>query len=420
MQSTVQVADRCRVCGNDDWLEVISFGDTLLAGDLRDPGEDDATRRFPLEVAVCRDCRLMTLRHVVDPEELFGHYLYMSSDSELITRHSRRIVERAVGGLGLARGDLVVELGSNIGDQLAMFQEEGLRAVGVDPARNLAEIANERGVPTVPAFFTAETAADVAREHGPARMVLGRQCFAHIHDVHDVLDGATTLLAPDGVLAIEVPHLMELLANNQFDTIFHEHLSYFSLHTMSRLFGAHGLRVFDVWTAPVHGGSIVVFATPDGSPRPALPAVAELLAEEQARGLLTDGAYREFAGRVGHVRTEIGGLVRRLAAEGRTVAGYGAPSKGSALLEACGIGRDEVAFCIDTTPLKQGRLLPGSGIPVLSPEQGLARRPDYFLLLAWNYADEIIRKERAYLEDGGRFIVPIPEPRIVSARTPLD
>lgn len=416
MQPMVRPVDRCRVCGRDDWLDVLSFGETLLAGDFQDPA-DPPGDRYPLDVAVCRECRLMSLRHVVSPEKLFEHYLYVSSDSGLITGHSRRLVEHSVASLGLAEGDLVVELGSNVGAQLAMFQEAGLRTVGVDPARNLAAAANERGVETLPEYFTTAAAVRVAERHGPARMVLGRQCFAHIDDVHEVLDGATTLLTADGVLAIEVPYLVELLANNQFDTIFHEHLSYFSLGTLHRLFGGHGLRVFDVWTAPVHGGSIVVFATPEASPRPTRPVVGEMLADERARGLTGEDVYRRFAARVERVRAEIGDLVRGLVAGGATVAGYGAPAKGSALLQACGLGRAEVAFCTDTTPLKQGRLLPGSRIPVCSPEEGTARRPDYFLLLAWNYAEEIIRKERRFLEDGGRFIVPIPEPRIVSAQT---
>ncbi|MDL4820256.1 class I SAM-dependent methyltransferase [Actinomadura opuntiae] len=412
MQEIVRRADRCRVCGRDDWLDVVSFGETPLAGDFLPPdAPPGAERRAPLEVAVCRGCRLMSLRHVVDPEALFGHYRYVSSESDLIMNHMRRLVADA----GLDAGDLVVEFGSNTGVHLELFRRAGMRVVGVDPARNLAEIANGRGVETVAEPFTATVGARVAARHGRAAMVLGRQCFAHIHDVHEVLDGVNAVLDPAGVLAVEVPYLVELLASDEFDTIFHEHLSYFSLGTLRTLFGMHGLRVVDVRTAPVHGGSIVVYAAPRASARDERPAVARMLAREDELGLSGDGPYLEFARRTETARAEIGDLVRSLAAEGRTVAGYGAPAKGSTLLNACGLTSEHVRFCTDTTALKQGRLMPGSRVPIVAPEEGLARRPDYFLLLAWNYADEIIGRERAYLEAGGRFIVPVPRPRVVSA-----
>ncbi|MEU8122584.1 class I SAM-dependent methyltransferase [Spirillospora sp. NPDC049024] len=412
MQEIVRKVDGCRVCGRDDWLDVVSFGETPLAGDFLDPDAPiGAERPVPLEVVVCRGCRLMSLRHVVDPEAMFGHYRYVSSESETIMSHMRRLVADA----DLAEGDLVVEFGSNTGVHLDLFRRAGMRVAGVDPARNLAEIANARGVETVPEPFTGRVGARLAERHGRARLVLGRQCFAHINGVHEVLDGVTAVLDPGGVLTIEVPYLVELLANDEFDTIFHEHLSYFSLGTLRTLFGMHGLDLVDVRTAPVHGGSIVVSAAPRGAGRPERPAVARMLAREDALGLSGDGPYLEFARRTEAARAEIGDLVRSLAAEGRTVAGYGAPAKGATLLNACGLTREEVLFCTDTTQLKQGRLMPGSRVPIVSPEEGLARRPDYFLLLAWNYADEIIARESAYLEAGGRFIVPVPRPRFVTA-----
>lgn len=420
MRNVIEPVDECRVCGRSDWLEVISFGDTPLAGGLVDPDAsvDDADeRRYPLDVAVCRECWLMSLRHKVDPEVLFKHYLYVSSDSDQIRRHTRRIVDFCTRDEKLAAGDLVVELGSNIGTQLELFQQAGMRVLGVDPAQNLAEIANGRGVDTLPKFFTADVAGRIVRDHGRARLVLGRQCFAHIHDVHDVLRGVTTLLSDDGMVAIEVPYLVELLDKNQFDTIFHEHLSYFSLGTLRYLFAAHGLNVVDVLRADVHGGSIIVLGAPVAAAREPRPAIAELLALEDRFRLSGEPTYLRFAARAERVRSEVGDLIRRLAADGERVAGYGAPTKGSALLNACGLGAREVSFCSDTTSLKQGKVLPGSGVPVWSPEEARAQEPDYYLLLAWNYADEILSKERAYLERGGRFIIPIPEPRIVSAES---
>jgi novobiocin biosynthesis protein NovU len=411
-----RLVEKCRVCGQSDWLDVISFGPTELANGFLDPAPRyPAEPAYPLDVVVCRDCWLMCLRHVVDPEVLFGHYVYVSQDSEGLTRHMRRIVDWCAGRLGLVPGDLVVELGSNIGSQLALFAERGMRVVGVDPAQNLAQVANERGIETIADFFGPDVSGPIARDKGQAALVLGRQCFAHIDDVHNVLNGVDAVLAPDGALVIEVPYLLNLLDENQFDTIFHEHLSYYSLGTLSRLFQAHGLQVTDVQRADVHGGSIAVFASRAAAGRQPAPAVAELLALEEERGLSTERPYLELAERTERVTAAVRELVRDLVADGKRVAGYGAPSKGCTLLQMCGLGSAEIEFCSDTTPLKHGKVLPSTHIPVWSPEQAQERPPDYYLLLAWNYAEDIIRNERAFLDQGGRFIVPIPEPRIVSA-----
>jgi C-methyltransferase len=420
MQDIVRPIDECRVCGQDDWLDVVSFGSTPLAGNLLDAEDDPAdVPRFPLEVVVCRRCWLMTLRHVIEPDVLFGHYLYVASDADSIVPHVRRLVDLCVERIGLTDGDLVVEFGSNTGAHLRLFQQAGLRVRGVDPARNLAELANDRGVETIAGGFTAEVGRRIRAESGPARLVYGRQCFAHIPDVHEVLGGVTELLAPDGLFFVEVPYLAELLVNNQFDTIFHEHLSYFSLGALCTLFESHGLHVVDVRTAEVHGGSIVVFAAPATADHEVRPAVAEMLAEERRQGIAEESTYREFAARTERVRAEIRDLVRGVVAQGKSVAGYGAPTKGSALLDACGLGHEDVRFCSDTTTLKQGKILPGSRIPIWSPEQADEHVPDYYLLLAWNYAPEIIKREQAFLDNGGRFIVPIPEPRVISAESPL-
>ncbi|WP_433259959.1 class I SAM-dependent methyltransferase [Actinosynnema sp. CS-041913] len=412
----IERVDRCRVCGRDDWLDIISFGSAPLANGLLDPAADDADEQaYPLDVALCRECGLMSLRHIVNPEKLFRYFVWVSSDSALMTRHRQRVFGWCAEKSGMAAGDLVVEMGSNVGTQLALFQERGLRTVGVDPARNLARIANDRGVETVADFFGPEVTASIRETHGAAKLVMGHQCFAHIDDVHNVLDGVDRVLAPDGTLVIEVPYVLDLLDENQFDTIYHEHLSYYSLTTLSRLFASHGLPVVDVERADVHGGSIVVFAAREGSGRRPSARVADLLALEERRGLTTARPYLEFADRTRRTIDAIGDVVRGLAAEGKRIAGYGAPSKGSTLLQMCGLTPAEVQFCSDTTSFKQGKLLPGSRIPIRSPEQARAQAPDYYLLLAWNYAEEIIAKEQAFLDAGGRFIVPIPQPRIVDS-----
>jgi C-methyltransferase len=421
MNGTIRQIDQCRVCGRNDWLDVISFGPTPLANGLLDPAlADTAEPSYPVDVVVCRECRLMSLRHVVDPGVLFTHYVYVSSDSDQISTHMRRVADWCRDNAGLRAGDLVVELGSNVGTQLALFQRRGMRVVGVDPARNLAEIANSRGVETIADFFGPPVTAPLARDRGPATIVIGRQCFAHIDDVHNVLDGVDAVLAPDGMLVIEVPYLLDLLDRNQFDTIYHEHLSYYSLTTLGRLFASHGLNVTGVERAEVHGGSIIAFASRASAGRTPSPRVAELLALEERRGLGAERPYREFAARTAEVTAAVGGLVRDLAAKGARIVGYGAPSKGSALLQACGLGAAEIEFCVDTTPFKQGKRLPATHIPVWAPERARTLRPDFYLLLAWNYADEIIGKERDFLERGGRFIVPIPWPRLVSADGEID
>jgi len=406
----------CRVCGRRDWLDVISFGPTELANGFLDPAPQyPAEPRYPLDVVVCRGCWLMCLRDIVDPEVLFGHYVYVSQDSAGLTRHMRQVVDWCTGQPGVTPGQLVVELGSNIGSQLALFADAGMRVVGIDPARNLAQVANDRGVETIADFFGPGVASSIAQDKGKAALVLGRQCFAHIDDVHNVLNGVEAVLAEDGTLVIEVPYLVDLLDQNQFDTIFHEHLSYYSVGTLCVLFASHGLRVVDVKRANVHGGSIVVFAARSTTGRQPEPAVAEVLALESERGLSTERPYLDLAARTKAMTGEIRSLVRELVADGKRVAGYGAPSKGCTLLQMCRLGRDDIEFCSDTTPLKHGKVLPGTHIPVVSPEEAKRLAPDYYLLLAWNYADDIIRNEQAFLAAGGRFIVPIPQPRIVSA-----
>jgi len=414
-KDVVRDVGACRVCGGRDWLDVISFGPVELANGFLDSAPQYPSEpKYPLDVVACRDCWLMCLRHVVDPEVLFADYIYVSQQSAVLNGHMRDIVGWCTEKAGLAAGDLVVELGSNVGMQLELFAERGLRVVGVDPARNLAQVANDRGIETIGDFFGPAVCTTIARDKGLASLVLGRQCFAHIDDVHNVLDGVDAVLAPGGMLVIEVPYLVNLLDENQFDTIFHEHQSYYSVGTLSRLFHSHGLEVVDVQRANVHGGSVVVFASPLAAGRTPSAAVAAIRALEEERGLATERPYLEFAERVRRVTAAIRGMVRDLVADGKRVAGYGAPSKGCTLLQLCGLGAGDLEFCSDTTPNKQGKVLPGTHIPVWSPAQARQRPPDYYLLLAWNFAADIIRNEREFLEHGGRFIVPIPEPRIVS------
>jgi novobiocin biosynthesis protein NovU/D-mycarose 3-C-methyltransferase len=406
----------CRVCGKSDWQEVISLGPMPLANGYLVPSDSyDDEPYFPLALVSCRSCRLMSLTLVVNPERLYRDYAYVTSDSDMIRQHMRFVAHTCRDRFRMPDGSLVVELGSNIGTQLVEFKAMGMRTLGVDPAENLAEIANRAGIETLPDFFSAEAAEVIRRRYGAARLLLGRHVFAHIDDVAGIASGARALLSREGVFAIEVPYALDMLEKTEFDTIYHEHLSYFLVGTLVTLFERHGLRVVDVERLPVHGGSILVCVGLTDGPWPVSERVSQLLALEERSGLYEDSAYLRFARDVEIIRTELPALVRRLVADGKRVAGYGASAKGNTVLNACGLGRAELEFCSDTTDLKQGKVLPGTHIPVCAPEYARDNAPDYYLLLAWNYADEILRKERAFLDTGGRFIVPIPRPSIQPA-----
>ena len=405
----------CRVCDANDWAPVVSFGPMPLANAYLDPAPSyPAERQYPLNVIACRNCWLVSLDHVVDPEILYRDYLYVSSDSATMTGHMRHIADTCIERFEIPARSLVVELGSNIGTQLQFFGAAGMRMLGVDPARNLAQEASDNGIPTIPDFFSHELARRISKDHGPAHLLIGRHVFAHVDDLAEIIAGARSLLDPEsGIFVIEVPYLLDMLAGKQFDTIYHEHLSYFSVGTLSRLFERHGMRIIDVERFPVHGGSIMVAAAPHEGRWQVRPAVASLLEAEDHEGLSHETRYRQFAGATQEVRASLASLVGRLAAEGRRIAGYGAPAKSSVLLGACGLGANKIAYCTDTTLLKQGKVLPGTHIPIFPPTHADLHPPDYYLLFAWNYAEEILQKEHAYLASGGRIIVPLPEPSVV-------
>jgi SAM-dependent methyltransferase len=406
----------CRVCGGSDWQDVVSFGPMPLANSFPEPASSYSDEpRYPLGVMSCRRCRLMSLTHVVDPELLFRNYLYVMSQSPTMWQHMRQVTRQCRLRLRLPANSLVVEVGSNTGAHLGIFRAAGMRTLGVDPARNLAEVARRNGIDTLAEFFDVPVARSIRRTHGRARVIMGRHVFAHIDDLAEVLAAVRELLARDGVLVVEVPHLLDLVENVAFDTIYHEHLSYFTVGALARLFDRHGLRLFDAERVRVHGGSILAFAGRAEGPWRTRESVRRLMAVEERAGLYSDSVYRSFAANVAGITEELPALVRHLVATGNTVAGYGAPAKGNTILNVCGLGPAEVSFCSDTTSLKQGKVLPGVHIPVRTPRYAKAHAPDYYLLLAWNHAGDILRAEHAFLDGGGKFIQPIPWPSVISA-----
>jgi SAM-dependent methyltransferase len=369
---------------------------------------------FPLVVAYCPSCHLVQLTDLVPPKEMFSEYPYFTSFSDSHVAHARRMADSLIARFKLSRETRVLEIASNDGYLLQFFQQQGIPVLGVEPARNIAEHAMSKGIPTLNRFFGLAAVPDIRSEFGEAQVIIGNNVFAHVPTTNEFLTAIHGCLAPDGRAIFEFPHLLELLRHSEFDTIYHEHVFYFSLAAVSNLARRAGLQVFDVERYPVHGGSLRVFM--QKNPVHAItPNVPALLAEEEKAGLTSTHRYQEFTQEVEHLRGELVWLLRTLKASGKRIAAYGAPAKGNTLLNYCGIGADLIDFTVDRSPHKQGLLLPGSKIPILAPDALQQERPDYVVILPWNIADEIVSQQAAYAYQGGRFIVPVPRPRVLES-----
>lgn len=369
-------------------------------------------KQFPLDLYLCETCGLVQLLDVIDPETLFRNYVYVTGTSATMAAHNKAYAATVTERLGLGKDDLVVEVASNDGSLLRYFDSHGVRTLGIEPARNIARIAREAGIATVEEFFTSTLARELRDAYGSARAIIANNVLAHVDDTRDFLFGARTLLAPDGLLVVEVPWLGKLVANLEYDTVYHEHLCYFSLTALSQIYSAAGLSVVDVEHVSVHGGSLRVYASP--APRESGTAsVANLLAEEAAAGLRNPSRLERFARDVSRQRSELRALLESLISDGKTIAGYGAPAKGNTLLQYCNITSTMLPYTVDRNSLKVGCFTPGTHIPVLPVDTLAVRRPDYLLILAWNFADEIMGQQAEYRAAGGRFIVPLPVPRII-------
>jgi hypothetical protein len=406
-------AASCRSCGAGELVPVLDLGLHPLANALRTEEElAGEERRYPLDVAACPACSLVQLTYSVPPEEMFSDYPYFSSVSPTLVAHAKAIAERQVAYLGLGPDDLAMELASNDGYLLQHYRDAGVRVLGVDPARNIAAVAEARGIPTRCAFFGQELAAElVAEGHRPA-VVHANNVMAHVPELNSFVAGIATLIGDHGRLVTESPHLKELVDKLEFDTIYHEHLCYYSLTALDRLFERHGLVIEDVERLAIHGGTLrmTVRSTATGERGPAVRAMLE---EEQRWGVDDPATYAAFGERVQQLGRDLRALLDRLRAEGATLAAYGAAAKGATLLNTFGIGRERLAWIADASPHKQGFFAPGTGLPIVPAGRLLEERPDYVLLLAWNFADEILGQQQAYRDAGGRFIVPVPAPAVV-------
>jgi SAM-dependent methyltransferase len=366
---------------------------------------------YPLHAWVCDRCWLVQLEAFESPQEIFGDYAYFSSYSDSWLEHARRYTAAMVPRLGLGPASQVVEIASNDGYLLQYFHAAGIPVLGIEPAANVAEAARARGVTTRVEFFGERLGRQLADEGFAADLLIGNNVFAHVPDINDFAAGFAPALKADGVLTLEFPHLLRLIAERQFDTIYHEHFSYLSLGTVQRVLERHGLRVFDVDELPTHGGSLRVHACRSGSARwMRTPAVDEVLSREASAGLGRLETYTAFDEAVKSTKREILSFLIEAKRAGKRICGYGAPAKGNTLLNYCGIGTDFIDFTVDRNPAKQGTLLPGSRIPVRAPEAIAEARPDLVLILPWNLRDEIAAQMAHIREWGGRFVVPIPSP----------
>lgn len=403
----------CRSCRSPRGELVLDLGHQPLANNLLRPADlGQPEPRFPLRVFVCPDCWLLQITDLVPPVELFSEYLYFSSFSDTMLRHAREATERYLHEFALGPSSRVVEVASNDGYLLQNFQRAGVPCLGIEPAANIATVAREKGIETWTEFFGLALAQRLVAERGPADLVLGNNVFAHAPDTNDFVAGLKALLKPDGRVVLEFPHGLELLEKTEFDTIYHEHVFYFTLTALRPLFARHGLEIFHVEQLPIHGGSLRIFAS-HPSAHAVADSVAAQLASEHAAGVTSRARYQRFAGQVQAIRTELVRCIADLRAQGKRVAAYGASAKGSTLLNYCGLGCESLDFVADRSTYKQGRLTPGTHLPIVAAEELAQRKPDYTLLLTWNFAEEILRQQQAYRDAGGRFILPVPEVRVV-------
>ncbi|MFO0429424.1 MAG: class I SAM-dependent methyltransferase [Planctomyces sp.] len=402
----------CRSCGRSGLKSILSLGSTPLANALLT--EDQLAKpelTWPLDLAWCPGCSLVQITESVPPEMMFRDYAYFSSFAETMVQHARRIADHLTQAESLNSESLVVEVASNDGYLLQWYRQQGIPVLGIEPARNIAEVArDQRGIRTISEFFGRELAGELVAGGERADVIHANNVLAHVPDLNGVVAGFKTLLKPSGVIVVEAPYLRDLIDHVEFDTIYHEHLCYFSLTALNQLFSRHGLSIVDVERLTIHGGSLRIFARHMGS-CDVHERVTTLLNQE-AEWVLSPSHYRQFENRVEKLRGDLVALIKRIKQENRRIAVYGASAKGSTLLNYFGIGSETLEYVVDRSTVKQGRYTPGTRLRIHDPAKLLTDCPDYCLLLTWNFADEILMQQQAYRDQGGKFIIPIPQLRI--------
>ena len=400
----------CRFCHASLTLSFCDLGMSPLSNSYVEPSASQQMEPFyPLHAFVCEQCWLVQLEEFESPQEIFGDYAYFSSYSDSWLEHSKRYVDAAIGRQKLGAESLVIEIASNDGYLLQYFRAAGVPVLGIEPAGNVAAAAIAKGVPTISRFFGVSLARELSEEGRSADLIVANNVLAHVPDLNDFVAGLAKLLRPTGTLTLEFPHLLRLIRENQFDTIYHEHFSYFSFATARRVLAAHGLKVFDVEQIPTHGGSLRVYAAHETTGHDESARVRDLLDDELGQGIELAQTYRNFSEQVQRTKRSLLEFLIAAKKSGKRIVGYGAPAKGNTLLNYCGIRTDFLDFTVDRSEHKQGRLLPGTRIPILHPERIAEARPEYILILPWNLKDEIMAQMSEVRAWGGKFVVPIPE-----------
>ena len=404
----------CRSCGAADLCEVLSLGDTPLANALLTKSQLRVPEPcYPLDLVFCRLCSLVQITKSVPPADLFGEYLYFSSVSDTMVAHASKLVQRVIRERQLDENSLAAEIASNDGYLLQAYKQARIPIIGVEPATNIAAVALEKDIPTVCDFFSSQLVEKLIEDYGRADVIHANNVLAHVPDLNGVVYGLRRFVKNSGVIIVEVPYVRDMVDGTEFDTVYHEHLCYFSVTALTRLFKRHGLVIHDVERLKIHGGSLRIFSGIDDYATKPSQNVEQLLEQEVKEHIAQSEFYLTFAERVEVLKVELVTLLHELRDAGKKVAAYGASAKGSTLLNYFGIDATVIEFVVDRSPVKQGRYTPGTHIPIREPEALLEERPDYVLLLTWNFEEEVLRQQEVYRRDGGKFIIPIPTLRVV-------
>jgi len=403
----------CRICHSERLYAFLDLGSMPIPNGFL--SKEELSKKeyyYPLIACVCENCWLVQLTHVIPPAIMFKNYLYIPSTSKTMLEHFKTFADEVIKKYSLVNQDLIIDIGSNDGTLLGYFKEQEIKVLGIDPASNLTQVARMKGIDTIDDFFTSHLADKIVENKGKAKIITATNVVAHIHNIHELIDGVEKLLTNDGVFIMEFPYLVDLIGKNEFDTIYHEHLSYFSVLPLVELFKRHNMEIVDLKRTPVHGGSIIVYVTKTNSQYQQSNIVKEYLAQEKIKKLDKKTTYDDFARRVAVIKRDLINYLDDLKKQNKTIIGYGASAKGNVLLNYCQIDTRFLDCVVDSIPYKQGKYTPGTHIPI-HPETWLEKHmSDYALLLSWNFADEILQKQIRYREKGGQFIITIPYLRI--------
>jgi len=405
----------CRFCSNLLKHTFVDLGMSPLSNAyLKLDTINKAEKFYPLHAYVCDNCFLVQLEEFETPDHIFSDYAYFSSYSETWLRHAENYTELMTQRFGLNENSQVIEIASNDGYLLQYFQKQNIPVLGIEPAANVAKVAEEKGIPSLVKFFGVSTAQELVAQGKQADLLLGNNVLAHVPDLNDFVAGMKIVLKPDGILTMEFPHVLQLILQNQFDTIYHEHFSYFSFLTVEKVFATHGLTLFDVEELPTHGGSLRIYGQHNDGKKPISDRISKLKTQEIEARLEQRSTYLGFGEQVKATKRHLLSFLIDIKNQGKSVVGYGAPAKGNTLLNYCGIRTDLLDYTVDRSPYKQGLFLPGTHIPIYHPDKIIETKPDYLLILPWNIKDEIIEQMSHIREWGGKFVVPIPEVEVIA------